>query len=330
MENGKHLRGLPLILGALFVVLSACSVPGLSHETIPAGATTSAPCAPVTPDFIGSRTLDFEQADGSTRIAQVHIPAQLDPKEPVPVVLAFHGYGGRSAQVVEMMKLDELAKESGVVVVAPQGQISEFDKAGWGLMPEHFASDALFVDQVLTEVNDLVCVDRHRVFAMGYSNGSVFAQKYACRKESSIVAVASVAGTVIAKECPGGPIPLIYFHGTADEVVPFEGAETKIGWLDGVEESLLAWARLNGCDGGEQTDSFESQVVRQQWDNCPEGAEVRSYVTIDGGHRWPGGLHEEWNPAHGTVETTLDATTRSWRFFERAAQASEQAERPSR
>ncbi len=280
-------------------------------------------CDATIPTFVGTRTLSLEQTDGSTRVVRVRIPAKLDSHEPARLVVAFHGLGGSAKSVLELMKLDELTQTSPAVLVAPQGRNSEFGKAGWALSETGFDQDADFIDQVLAKVDELVCVDRNRVFAMGYSNGSVFAQKYACREESAIVAVAGVAGSVVAERCPGGPVPMIYFHGAADPVVPFDGGDTQIGPLSGVQESLRAWASLNGCEADQTVSHFGSQVFRWTWDNCPSGAALRAYVTTGGGHHWPGGYYEKVKTVHGIMDSRLNATRLSWRFFERAAQANE-------
>ena len=326
MKHPRQSRALFAGVLCLLVTLSACA-PSASEapETESASPNVGSDCEPQRPPFLGSRTISFPQADGSVRIANVKIPASYNSREPAPMIIAFHGLGGTSSSIVSDMQLDGLADRSGVIVVAPQGRLSEFKRSSWGMSDEYSAPDAEFVDQIMHQLNDDLCIDEHRVFAMGFSNGSIFAQKYACRPGSPVIAVAGVAGIMKAPPCLDGPVPLVYFHGTGDTVTPFEGGDTLIGNVDGVEESLDSWAAVNNCGPANELTPFDQRTDRRTWTGCPAYGEVRAYFTIEGGHRWPGGPIETWKPAHGIVEPTVNATSHSWRFFERAAQAHERA-----
>ena len=72
------------------------------------------------------------------------------------------------------------------------------------------------------------------------------------RNVRPIAAVAPVAGTIAIEECkPKRPVPVIHFHGSKDNIVPFEMAKGKTPpfmKLKGVEDSIQTWVKLNGCD----------------------------------------------------------------------------------
>lgn len=316
----SRMKALGVVVGMVALLVAGCSN---ASDLKPQPRVSTKTCEPTVPPFVGERTIKATRPDGSTRLFTVNIPSGLDRNEPSPIVLAFHGLGGTSTSIIELGKLKELSEESHVIVVAPQGTMGEFDKAGWSLSESGFSEDAAFVDQVLNEIDEFACLDTNRVFAMGFSNGSVFAQKYACRPGSKITAVAGISGPLAADSCSSGPVPLIYFHGTSDQVVPFSGGPTSIGDLAGVHESLSTWASLNGCSSNEKVEEFVTHVERSTWADCPEGADVRAYITVGGGHRWPGGYLTEVKDVHGTLETSLNATTRSWRFFEGVAKKRE-------
>ena len=61
-----------------------------------------------------TRTLEH---DGRTRTYIVHIPPKYNPKQPTPVVLAFHGGGSNAEQMVRFCGLSEIADKEGFVVV---------------------------------------------------------------------------------------------------------------------------------------------------------------------------------------------------------------------
>ena len=65
-----------------------------------------------------TRTLEV---GGRTRSYIVHVPPKYDPKQPTPVVLAFHGGGGNAKQMVRFCGLNEKADKEGFIAVYPNG-----------------------------------------------------------------------------------------------------------------------------------------------------------------------------------------------------------------
>ena len=61
-----------------------------------------------------TRTLEH---DGRTRTYIVHVPPKYDPKQPTPVVLAFHGGGSNAEQMVRFCGLNEKSDKEGFSVV---------------------------------------------------------------------------------------------------------------------------------------------------------------------------------------------------------------------
>lgn len=276
-------------------------------------------CSPGVPPFAGSRTLTTTTSDGHARSYVVRIPARLDRSEPAPVILLFHGLGSTGGSIIEMTRTAELADRSGAVLVAVTGTEEAFGRTGWSLTEPGFSADARAVTEVLEDVGQTVCLDASRTFAMGFSNGSVFAQKFACESDVDIAAVAAVAGPHLSENCRNTNVPLIYFHGTEDRVVKYDGGASSIGLLPAVDDGLLARAEANRCERRGPEVIFKEHVRRHWWTVCDRAAEVRAYLIDGGGHRWPGGDLPELRAGHGTLETDLDATSLSWRFFVRMA-----------
>ena len=78
--------------------------------------------------------------------------------------------------------------------------------------------DVGFVDALLADLDTRVCVDTHRTYAMGISNGGYFAYRLACERASRFAAVAPVSGPENVSPCtPGRAVPVMHFHGTADD-----------------------------------------------------------------------------------------------------------------
>jgi polyhydroxybutyrate depolymerase len=66
------------------------------------------------------------------------------------------------------------------------------------------------------------------------------ADRLACELADRIAAVGTVSGAYqrSAQCSPSRPVPVFAIHGTADNIVPYEG----------IPEQASAWAQRNGCD----------------------------------------------------------------------------------
>jgi polyhydroxybutyrate depolymerase len=133
------------------------------------------------------------------------------------------------------------------------------------------------------------------------------ANRLACDLSDRIAAIGSVSGTYLyAENCsPGRPVPIVAFHGTADQDVPYNGigngapsAYFNIGTP--IPQWAAAWAERDEC-GAEPAAIFQQgPVTGRGWQNCRGGADVILYTIDGGGHEWP---------------SAVDATGMIWNFF---------------
>jgi polyhydroxybutyrate depolymerase len=85
------------------------------------------------------------------------------------------------------------------------------------------------------------------------------------------------------------PAPIIYFHGTADEVVPFGGGQPEGEDIDlpSVPTAMRDWARHNGCTA-DTVERIGKDVRLQEWTDCTADADVEYYRVRAAGTRGPG------------------------------------------
>ena len=275
----------------------------------------------------GSRAVSLRH-DGVDRTYEIVVP-DTQPGEPMAVVLGYHGFGNSAQELATVSGLADRALADGFVAVFPQGTDSE------GSTPAYFnletvdepslADDVGFTAALLDDVEADVCVDRTRIFAMGLSNGGMFASTLACALGDRIAAVAPVAGVHLLPDCDGRPVPIIVTHGTADPVVPFDdgggglvaladllgltgAAASQLRMFEAVVETpatswVESWAKHNGCslDAPEVT-VVETGVERTAYAGCDAGGDVVLQAIEGGGHDWP-------------TAPGLDATARALEFF---------------
>jgi polyhydroxybutyrate depolymerase len=163
------------------------------------------------------------------------------------------------------------------------------------------------------------------VYATGMSNGAMMCYLLADKLSERLAAIAPVAGPMGTETCsPTRPVPVIHFHGTADEFAPYAGgigrrSISKTNFYS-VEHTIAQWAQANRCDpqpSDEELHLGETKITRSTFRPAQAGAEVVLYQIHGLGHTWPG--RESRFKALGPTTKDIDATEIMWQFFHRHA-----------
>ncbi len=360
------LRRWLLPLTSLVLVAAACSsarseATPLTTTTLPTTTTTAPPTtttAPTTtteppvvlasgpsagcdvpePDRLPT---SMTTADGTRRTFRIALPTSYDQTTPTPVVLDYHGLGSSGVQQALVSGVDFEADRAGYIAVIPDGAVNDIlDTRLWnlsagdtGALAGLAVDDVAFTAELLDLVESSLCIDTARVFSMGLSNGGFFSTVLACELSDRIAAVATVAGITHPASCdPVRPVPVLHFHGTADNVVPFDGGDSVLtgsgsgafGDLDGdqltdfaeelfqpIETEVDEWAEGNGCAADPEVVEVTPDVERRIFADC-NGGDVEFYVVDGGGHTWPGSIVMAFIDSLG--KTTLDVSATSLAF----------------
>jgi polyhydroxybutyrate depolymerase len=275
-------------------------------------------CAPARSLPTGSTERTIE-AGGQQRRYLIHVPPRYDGSTKTPLVLLFHGLGGTPQAVIDTTSMAALADKDDTILVAPlaRGRITEWD---FRTPISNPTSDLAFVRDLVKELKADACVDASRVYAAGFSNGSVLALALACDGTTKFAAYGAVSGPYWSDSCRSAPpASIIYFHGLRDKVVPYAGARTVIGPLPPVNDVMASWAAHDSCPAASATTTVSQHVRHFTWKKCKEGSGVNVYVVDNGGHRWPGGKPVPSGRVSGVMTQEIDASTLIWQFFEQHA-----------
>ncbi len=154
------------------------------------------------------------------------------------------------------------------------------------------AKDVTFISDLIDQLSAEYNIDPARIYANGISNGGGMSFLLSCRLSERIAAFGSVAGaynTPWAACNPSRPVPAIFFHGTGDPIVPYQGGPAGPSGFN--FPSIPAWvaefSQRNGCDASPQDLPASGDVSGVQYKNCL--ADVVFYTILGGGHSWPGG-----------------------------------------
>lgn len=260
-------------------------------------------------------TGDFEKtlmSDGQAREYKVHVPAGYSPSKPTMLVLDFHGYLEQNDDIEKVSKMDGVSDAHNFIAVYPQGLSTSWNAGSCcGSSASGGVKDVEFVSAMLDALEKEYCVDKKRVFSVGFSNGGMLSHRLACELSDRIAAIGPVAGTLAIDNCaPTRPVPVIHFHGTGDFVVPYDGGGA--GGAESVKDTISGWAQRNGCTGDPVNVYNKGDASCDEYQNCAAGSAVRVCTIDNGGHQWPGG--ESAGPL-GNVSTDISASEEMFTFF---------------
>jgi polyhydroxybutyrate depolymerase len=248
-------------------------------------------------------------SDGQTRQYRLHVPPSYQSGSPTALVLNLHGLNETAAQQEALSGMSAKADEAGFIVAYPEG----IDQT-WHIGPGAAgAADMQFIRDLIAELQNRLTVDSHRIYATGISNGAQMSNLLGCNAADIVAAIGPVSGGYSpAQECaPGRPVPVVGFHGTADQLIPYEGdAVTQGRLLMPAKEWAAAWAARNGCNPTSAVTYQGVEVTGETWSGCQEGADVVFYTIEGGGHGWPGAAS-----GAGVTTKEIDATDIIWEFF---------------
>lgn len=265
------------------------------------------------------------------RTCVLHLPAGLDPHQPVPLVFVLHGGGGHGAQIEKSTRFDALADRENFIVAYPDG-VDHHWNDGRENNSKAFrenVDDLAFFDALVTAVGQRHPVDPKRIYATGISNGGFMSYTLAARRANVFAAVAPVSGGIgddlAAHFAPAAAVSLLVLQGTADPLVPYGGGEVmrNRGRFVSTDDAIKLWLKADACAPAPvraelpDRDRFDGcRVTTFTWTNPKNNVAVCLYRIEGGGHTWAGGSQYLPRLIVGRVCRDFDATETIWAFFQ--------------
>jgi polyhydroxybutyrate depolymerase len=270
----------------------------------------SAGCGPAHTAGQSTQTFTFE---GKARTYELFVPRSYDAKHPVPLLFNFHGFGSNATEQMVYGNFKPLAEQYGFVIVAPNGQGTGADRHFNLTGQTGMQNDVAMVLALLDHIENTFCVDTHRIYSTGMSDGGAMTSVLACVASNRFAAFGPVAVVVAPRTCIDHSVAIEVFKGTSDPIVPYNGGRVNCcghPQLAGTPAAMAQWARHNQCAPTPNEVRLGSEVRRQTWTGCT-GAVV-FYIIDGGGHTWPGSIPL---PSLGLTTTQVDASRTLWAFF---------------
>ena len=229
---------------------------------------------------------------GLERRFRISAPAAADGVA-LPLMYAFQG-GDAEGPFEQQARFDALTQSESMIMVYVDGLVVGNNEGAWQLNTTDTSThDIELLDAILAEVSTQYCVDRTRVYATGYSLGSMFTYEVACQMNDRVAAIASVAGTMPVS--PGActrsaPIAIMHVHGDADATIPYASewdwkAWDSVGTMKDVPSLVGFWRDWNDCENTANATTDDGQhTIHNQ---CAGGVRVEHHRLAGRDHWWP-------------------------------------------
>ena len=238
--------------------------------------------------------------DGLEREYVLHCPPSCDGSSTVPLIIGLHGGGSSSNTFESNTELSLKADIEGFIVVYPNAAVG-----GWNAGGDfsNTIDDVGFIAAIIDTLSREYAIDSRRIYATGFSLGSLMTYRLAAELSDKIAAVAPVAGQMALEHInPSRPVPIIHFQDIYDPRVPFDGGYLNSGsYLPSIESVMNVWIEINECNSDPDTVFNQDGVVGRKWSASSTHADIILYTLTRGGHYWP--------------KSIISASDLMWDFF---------------
>jgi phospholipase/carboxylesterase len=157
----------------------------------------------------------------SDRDGVLYLPSGPRMEQPAPLLLVLHGATGSGRQAIR--RLERLAEDRGVILLAPDSRAYT-----WDIVLGGFGPDVEFVDRALARAFSLRPVDPTCVAIGGFSDGASYALSLGLANGDLFSRVVAFSPGFVADVDRRGSPRLFLSHGTRDEILPIETCGRRI------------------------------------------------------------------------------------------------------
>jgi polyhydroxybutyrate depolymerase len=269
--------------------------------------------------------------NGEQRDFWLYTPSRYIASQPLPVVIAVHGFRMNAHMMAVMTGFNQQADQENFLVLYPEGGKHQWNGKA---VANHNNDDVDYMNAVLEATTSIRQIDPTRLYLTGFSNGGFFSQRLACDMPGRFAAIATVGSTMgqpLSEECsPSRQTPVLLIHGTQDPVITWEGhirrvkAFFRTSTIISMPQTLLFWQKANQCQSNPDVQSIvdtnpdDNVFAEQLTYTCTRPNALVLWKIHGGGHTWPGANNNHWYDSILVGKTTNDiqASAEIWKFFQ--------------
>ena len=269
--------------------------PELKGETL---AEVENPC--LQPSQSITQSVTSILVDGEERLFRLSVPSS-DAGTKLAVIIAFHGGGGAEEDFDQQNQFDQLGEQEKFIMAYAIADGDRTPAEGdWFLNTAATSRDDNdFSESIIDELSKAYCIDDDRLYAIGYSLGSMYTYEIACQLNGRFAAVASFAGTmpVSPETCNlGGSIAVMHIHGKLDYIIDYDedwdwkdGEMEGVGTMSDIPGMIDYWAQKSNCQNGNtHAHLFDGDEVEHiVHSDCDGDVRIEHYGMEAQEHSWP-------------------------------------------
>ena len=257
--------------------------------------------------------------EGVKREFIVYTPKDYDSSnKKFPVVFNFHGGGMSHLEQMFYTEMNTCADKNQFIVVYPLG-INKDWNVGFEMSYKNGTNDIGFTAAIITHLKDKFKIDETALYASGLSRGGFFSHRIAVEMGNVFAAIASIGApipdSVRYYNKSTAKIAVLQIHGTADEVVKYDGKENAYA---SAMNSFLYWKTQNQINTKlkEKTHKYGSKNSNVTMIEAKDhGISVKLISIENGGHTWPGAHPFNIGYPLGYTHQKLNVNEVMWDFF---------------
>ena len=236
---------------------------------------------------------------GVERAYHLYVPSARVTRS-MPLVVFAHGAGGRDFKFPQQGRFEDLAEREGIVLAFPLSRHLDGNEGEWQLnTAEGSRQDVEFIEALIDDVSGRHRIDAARVYAVGYSLGSMFTYELACHLNHRFAAVASYAGTMPIRphSCQlQDELAILHLHGRDDHIISYDQTWDwkrwdQVGEMMDLPQLVEYWTRRLGCQ--QQLSIRQGNAHHLLHSECAGDVRVEHYALDEVGHEWPEAINGE-------------------------------------
>ena len=247
-----------------------------------------------------SQSMTSISVNGIERMFRLSVP-NSDAGTKLALIIAFHGGGGSDEDFQQQDQFDQLGEQQKFIIAYAIAESNRTAAQGdWYLNTAATSrDDNHFSEAIVDELSNTYCIDEDRLYAIGYSLGSMFTYEIACQLNHRFAAVASFAGTmpVNPETCDLiGNVAVMHIHGKLDYIIDYDddwdwkdGEHEGVGTMSNIPGMIDYWAeKLNCQDDNTHSHLFNGDEVEHiVHSDCDGDVRVEHYGMEAQEHTWP-------------------------------------------
>jgi phospholipase/carboxylesterase len=159
--------------------------------------------------------------DANLRRAYLRVPPNYSPDTPAPLIIAFHGSGGRGEDMIAGFgaRTDAI----GAILLAPDSLLES-----WDVVTDHFGNDIALINEALDQTFARCNINASAIALLGFSDGASYALSVGLANGDQLAGVVAFSPGFYVLDHPHGTPRYFLSHGKSDSVIPIETSSREI------------------------------------------------------------------------------------------------------